>query len=341
MRATILILRMVLGSVVGVVSLGIFGLAYAIDYTYATLDVSGGNNTAAYGVNDAGQIVGSFASNGAPGGVHGFLYSGGTFSQINVPGGAYTEAFGINNAGQIVGWYQVDGGGQFGFLDTGGSFSQIQFGPTYTIAHGINDPGAIVGYWNDIRGQHGFLLVGGTFTTLDVPGASVPGYTKAYGINNSGQIVGYFFVNGVGDHGFLYSGGVFTQIDFPGAYGATQVFGINDLGWIVGTGSAGAFVDVGGSFSTLAVPGARSTTPLGINHQGKVVGLYFGTADGLQHGFIATPISFAGTPGKANCYGQSISALVSQFGGLVAAASALQYPDVSTLQNAVLTFCGG
>ena len=228
------------------------------------------------------------------------------------------------------------------FVETGGSFSQIQYGPTYTIAHGINDLGAIVGYWNDVNGQHGFLLVGGTFTTLDVPGASVPGYTRAYGINNSGQIVGYFFVNGVGDHGFLYSGGVFTQIDFPGAYGATQVFGINDLGWIVGTGAAGAFVDVGGSFSTLAVPGgARSTTPLGINHQGKVVGLYFGTADGLQHGFVATPISFAGTPGKANCYGQSISALTSQFGGLVAAALALQYHDVSALQNAVLTFCGG
>jgi len=199
--------------------------AYATDYTFTTLDVPGGNNTATYGVNDAGQIVGSFASNSGTG-VHGFLYSGGVFTQIDVPGGTYTEAFGINNAGQIVGWYQVDGSGQFGFVDTGGSFSQIQFGPTYTIAHGINDPGAIVGYWNDVLGQHGFLDNGGTITTLDVtvPGAS---NTRAYGINNSGQIVGTFS----GGHGFLYSGGVLTQIDFPGSYGSTQVFGVNDLGW--------------------------------------------------------------------------------------------------------------
>jgi uncharacterized membrane protein len=109
---------------------------------FTALDVPGGNNTAPHGVNDAGQMVGSFPSNV----VHGFPYSGGLFTQIDVPGGTYTEAFGINNLGQIVGWYQVDGSGQFGFVDPGGNFSQLQFGATYTIAHGINDPGAIVGY---------------------------------------------------------------------------------------------------------------------------------------------------------------------------------------------------
>ena len=251
-----------------------------------------------------------------------------------MPGGTYTEAFGINNTGQIVGWYQVDGSGQFGFVDTGGSFSQIQFGPTYTIARGINDPGAIVGYWNDVLGQHGFLDNGGTITTLDVtvPGAS---NTRAYGINNSGQIVGTFS----GGHGFLYSGGVFSQIDFPGAYGSTQVFGVNDLGWVVGIfGQGNGFVDIDGSFSTLAVPGAGETIPLGINHQGKVVG-YF-TGDG-QHGFIATPApTFAGTPGYSNCHDKSVSALAQQFGGLNAAAAALGYPSAQTLQAAIRTFCG-
>jgi probable HAF family extracellular repeat protein len=76
--------------------------AYATDYTFTTLDVPGGNNTATYGVNDAGQIVGSFASNSGTG-VHGFLYSGGVFTQIDVPGGTYTEAFGINNRWMVSG----------------------------------------------------------------------------------------------------------------------------------------------------------------------------------------------------------------------------------------------
>ena len=48
---------------------------------------------------------------------------------------------------------------------------------------------------------------------------------------------------------------------------------------------------------------------------------------------------FAGTPGKANCHGQSVSALAKQYGGLNNAAAALGYPSVSALQNAIMQFC--
>src|SRR5262249_52992740 len=46
---------------------------------------------------------------------------------------------------------------------------------------------------------HGFLLSGGTYTTLDDPSAN--NGTSAFGINNAGQIAGTF-VN-AGNHGFL------------------------------------------------------------------------------------------------------------------------------------------
>jgi YVTN family beta-propeller protein len=49
---------------------------------------------------------------------------------------------------------------------------------------------------------------------------------------------------------------------------------------------------------------------------------------------------FAGTPGSRNCHGQSVLALTRVFGGLNAAAAALGYSDVKTLQNAILAFCG-
>jgi hypothetical protein len=49
---------------------------------------------------------------------------------------------------------------------------------------------------------------------------------------------------------------------------------------------------------------------------------------------------FAGTPGRANCHGQSVSALAQKFGGLNAAAAALGFPGVPALQNAIMTFCG-
>ena len=50
---------------------------------------------------------------------------------------------------------------------------------------------------------------------------------------------------------------------------------------------------------------------------------------------------FAGTPGKADCYGKSVSALAKQYGGLNNAAAALGFSSVNALQNAIVTFCGG
>ena len=51
--------------------------------------------------------------------------------------------------------------------------------------------------------------------------------------------------------------------------------------------------------------------------------------------------SALGTPGQANCFGQSVAVLVTQFGGLNAAAAALGFTSVGALQNALLTFCEG
>jgi hypothetical protein len=53
------------------------------------------------------------------------------------------------------------------------------------------------------------------------------------------------------------------------------------------------------------------------------------------------PPSFAGTPGTPNCEGESVSALAQQFGGLDAAASALGFPSVQALQDAIRAFCEG
>src|SRR5215471_7390242 len=69
-----------------------------------------------------------------------------------------------------------------------------------TNAFGINNSGQIVGLFYDAgnTATHGFLDTGGSFTTINVPGATS---TYAYGINDSGQIVGYF-VDALGSHGF-------------------------------------------------------------------------------------------------------------------------------------------
>jgi YVTN family beta-propeller protein len=55
--------------------------------------------------------------------------------------------------------------------------------------------------------------------------------------------------------------------------------------------------------------------------------------------FIQPARRFAGTPGKANCHGKSVSALAKQYGGLNGAAAALGFDSVKALQIAIDEFC--
>src|SRR5262249_61130220 len=75
-------------------------------YTYTTFDDplnTSGDGTLASGINDTGQIVGTYAD---ASGVHGFLLSGGSYTPLDEPlAPQLTIAFGINAAGRIVGDY--------------------------------------------------------------------------------------------------------------------------------------------------------------------------------------------------------------------------------------------
>src|SRR5207302_10466848 len=87
-------------------------------YAYSRIDVPGATNTAASGINGAGQIVGSFVDTSSL--YHGFWRdAGGTFTTIDVPGATSTAASGINDIGQIVG-VVFDAGVTNGCLRDGG-----------------------------------------------------------------------------------------------------------------------------------------------------------------------------------------------------------------------------
>jgi len=127
-------------------------------YTYTTIDDPSGRNTAAFGINSAGQIVGQYASNNA---IHGFLYSGGTYTALDDPSAPnVTNAFGINDAGQIVGLY-VDTS-THGFLYSGGTYTTVDepLATMGTGAESINNAGEIVGWYQEAQhgvARHGFL----------------------------------------------------------------------------------------------------------------------------------------------------------------------------------------
>src|SRR6266700_2483661 len=124
-----------------------------------------------------------------------------------------------------------------------------------TQAFGINDSGQIVGAYANGSGNHGFLLSGGLYGTLDDPSATLG--TQAFGIIRSGHIVGVY-ADGSGNHGFLYNpnGGTYTTLDDPLA-------------------TNGTFAITNGTFAT------------GINASGQIVGHYF-TNTG-NHGFLYNP----------------------------------------------------
>ena len=210
---------------------------------FTLLDFPGAERTEANGINSNGDVVGSYLPAGGND-FHGFLFRNGTFTSIDVPGSSFTFANGINDQGDIVGNYS--GGG---FLLHAGIFTDINSpfpgdgpnGLAATFPRAIGPQGDIVGYYIPHQTGTGFLLSGGVWTSISVPGQS---QTRLSGINSQGDIVGSNFDDiGFNSRGFLMLGGlrsgVVTMLDFPGiipngSSNGTQVSGINDRGDIVG-----------------------------------------------------------------------------------------------------------
>jgi probable HAF family extracellular repeat protein len=273
----------------------------ATSFTYTILDVPP-STIAVYGINDAGEIVGTFASGNKQEGFVGSRSQG--FTSIDPPGSVQTQATGINNAGQVVGWFLPPGTGERGtngFLYNAGTFTTIHVpGARSTQANGINDAGQVVGFIPNPQTGYalGFLDSAGAFSFIAFPGAT--GGTLANGINSSGQIVGGFdgppFLINTDSHGFLDDHGTFTRIDAPGGY-STTAEGINNRGQIVGTfvNTSGfniapeGFLYEDGTFSFIDVPGSTDTGAFGINDAGQIVGVAT-FAGGRESFFLATPL---------------------------------------------------
>src|SRR4029077_7574147 len=120
--------------------------------TFTTID-GPGTFTRADGIDQAGDIVGSYRD-AITGIDHGFLLlANNTFTTIDDPDGTLgTRVNGINSAGTMVGSF-TDGafpGQVHGFVLSGGTFTTIDFpnAPGTTLL-GINNSGVMTGFWED------------------------------------------------------------------------------------------------------------------------------------------------------------------------------------------------
>ncbi len=209
-------------------------------------------------------------------------------------GSSQTNPTDINAAGTVVGYCAVGPNGQggqigFGFVRAAGTITLLGTddiaGSISLVATGINDGGTIAGYYITADfAHHGFLDIGGNFTTFDVAGL-----TDVAAINAAGTVIGQY-LDGDGAHGYINVAGTITPIDVPFAGASdTTPTALNDSGQITGTyflgGKVHGFVESAGTFTTIAIPGASLVDPKAINAAGDVAGCFVGS-DGHYHGFL-------------------------------------------------------
>lgn len=171
------------------------------------LGTLGGMGATAYGINDAGQVVGTSAA--ADGDGQAFLWSASTGMQNlgTLGGGRFSEAYAINDSGQVAGiGYLADNVTVHAFLWTqsGGMQDLGTLGGSFSYATGINSAGQVTGYsltssnaevaflWDSVNGMRRI-------------GIQSAGGTGAYGINDSDRVVGLFAGSTGGTKGFLWT----------------------------------------------------------------------------------------------------------------------------------------
>jgi uncharacterized membrane protein len=313
LRALLIIL------VMGLVGGAGLGPVQARGHQFTTFDAphggtGAGQGTTASGINQQGDIVGSYVD--SKGISHGFLLRQGQFTKVDYPKAQSTVVAGINERGDLVGYY-IDGKGvPHGFLRHQGRYATVhvpQAGTTgATFANGINAHGDIVGqYFDSKHVSHGFLLHQGQSTTVWHAEAGIGSAwmgTYPNGINQQGDIVGSYVDSTGARHGFLLRQGRYTTLDAPeaaspsGTGGAgTAAFSINRQGDIVGIYFdrnllLHGFLLHQGTYSVLDYPKAArvrgpgeephsGTIACGINIRGAIVGTY-SDSKGVNHGFL-------------------------------------------------------
>lgn len=100
-------------------------------------------------------------------------------------------------------------------------------GSSLTIPHGINQRGDVAGEFTDITGAHAFARFSdGSFSLPITHPEDNQGETFGLDINRSTLVGFYFDLTSFVSHSFAYAGQTFTSLDIPGAISTTAI-GLN------------------------------------------------------------------------------------------------------------------
>jgi hypothetical protein len=204
---------------------------------FRTLSVPGSRDTSAFGVNNRGQVVGSYGDGRL---MHGFVWSGTSgFTTVDAPDAEETTLTDISERGVVVGFYRTvrdDPMTLQGFTIADGRITLLDnpWGFPVTIPEGIAEDGTIVGYYMRPLPPgdpgpvplHGFVLRGGVWSKLDLPNATG---TAALGISPDGTTIVGFGLHADGQRGFFYRNGRFERLDV-----LTVPYSVTDSGLMAG-----------------------------------------------------------------------------------------------------------
>jgi chitinase len=239
------------GAVFGINDAGAIAGGYYRSETPASFLFSNGQLTNlplssswAYGINNAGQVVGTYDS-GSSGASHVFIYSNGQITDLGMAGGSRAA---INDEGQVVSGSYLYTNGQIVNLGT-------LTGYRSTVASGINNLGQVTGWacpggvlatcedsvdlLHIMRAGEAFLYSNGHMIDLGTLGGS---FSVGMAVNDAGQVVGWSTTSTGAMHAFLYSDGKMMDLNdliAPGtapSYALGEADAINNEGQIVAGG---------------------------------------------------------------------------------------------------------
>ena len=197
-----------------------------VQYAITDLGTLGGTYSAAFGINNSGEVVGQAIT--SDGQAHAFVYNSGVPMQdLGTLGGTVSCAFGVNQGGQVVGYSSMTGddGYVHPFLYNGsGSMQDLgTLNAMADVACAINNSGEVVGGPDApdkspggySSGPGHAFLCNGTGPLQDIGTLNGFPWSSAEGVNDSGQVVGvdpYY-----SSRAFLYSGGALHGTLVPSA----------------------------------------------------------------------------------------------------------------------------
>jgi len=273
------------------------------DYKFTTVDSPGlyqevDNGNFVTWVNNSGLVSQQYI--GVDGNMHTAVLLKNRWKVIDVPGASNTAGTNANSEGQIaLTYWGADGLAHLAiWKDSEYSYVEDPCPAEYTygVAVGINDWGQVTSYVVDPNGIS-FACVGspafpsrGAVFGFPGAGGTIPIMTNDLGVT----VDAYWDAQAV-QHGFVHRmiGDVFVSVDFRGGTNS-WVQGIDDEGIMNGSaqldtnGNWAGFEIIGSHTEEWNMPGAVQTDLFVITNNLRIAGLYQ-SADGVWHGFVATP----------------------------------------------------